>query len=81
MEAIITWRPISGVRNDDILALSIPGGKDVELKVHGVCTESKVAILEKKLDFGTMAVGIKQEKVREQAGSKRSALDIIRTSP
>jgi hypothetical protein len=44
MDAVVTWRPLSGIKNDDVLSLSVPGGRDAELKVMGICTETKVGL-------------------------------------
>jgi hypothetical protein len=63
MEAVVTWRPTPGLRNEDLLTLSVPNGKDAELRVTGLCAEPKVSLLDKKVEFGTLAVGLRQERV------------------
>jgi hypothetical protein len=42
MEAVVTWRPTPGLRNEDVLTLSVPNGKDTEMRVNGLCAEPKV---------------------------------------
>jgi len=63
LDAVVTWRPGPGLKNEDILNLSVPGGKETELKVVGMCSEAKIGILEKKVDLGMIAVGVTLEQV------------------
>jgi hypothetical protein len=42
----------------------------------GLCSEAKVVVLEKKLEFGTIAVGLKQEKVRPLIPHYRQPLPV-----
>jgi hypothetical protein len=38
MEAVVTWRPTPGVKNEDVVSLSVPGGKDAVRATTGLFT-------------------------------------------
>lgn len=75
MDATVIWQPVCGMKNEDVLTLSVvgtpgsggegggEGASESHLKVVGMTPETKVVIKEKKMEIGTCAVGIKQEKV------------------
>lgn len=77
VDAVVTWRPLPGVKNEDVLGLSVHGGVDTHIKVRGISPETKVVIREKKIDYGVCAVGIKQEKVSESGLCKRDTCSIL----
>merc|ERR1719502_1687792 len=65
IDLTVTWRPSPGFKNEETLSLHVPSGKDLELKLSGFLPETRCVFLDKKLDFGTIAVGTsKEQKVR-----------------
>lgn len=54
----IIWTPAAEKRNKEELELNVTGGVVKTLVVSGMIKEAKAAFLEKKLSFGTVAVGV-----------------------
>jgi hypothetical protein len=62
VESTVTYTPSFGSKPDEMLALEIEAGVDEELHCVGVMEDAKCVFVEKKLDFGEIAVGIEHEK-------------------
>jgi hypothetical protein len=57
----IVWTPSIEKRNKEELALNVTGGLDKTLSVTGIVKEVKAAFVEKKIPFGTVAVGVENK--------------------
>ena len=54
----MTWTPAAGVPNKQMLVLAVEGGEDQELTATGNMPEAKCAFVAKKLELGTVPVGL-----------------------
>ena len=59
----VTFSPAIGLANEDILVLKVVGGSAEHLPVVGEVDEPKCVFVEKKVDFGPVAVGLSRERV------------------
>ena len=59
----VTFAPAIGLANEDILVLKVDGGSAEHLPVVGEVDEPKCVFVEKKVEFGPVAVGLSRERV------------------
>ena len=62
-EVMVTWQPSASSKNAAKVALHVPGGLDQELSVIGDLPEARCAFAEKRLELGTLPVGLERDFV------------------
>ena len=74
-EVMVNYAPAYGARPEEPLGLVVESGNDEELKCFGVAEDVKCAFADKKVDFGTLAVGLPEERtVRLKSVGKDTAV-------
>jgi len=81
-EVNITYTPGFGAKNEEKLAMSVDCGRENTLQCVGAVEEPKCGFQDKKVEFGTVAVGIpKTKSVTLRSGGASAAVFAIEPPP
>ena len=81
-EVSVTFAPTLGAKNSEKLDLVIDDGNDETLEVMGQAEDAKCRFIDKVVDFGTLAVGLEQERtVRLKSEGKDPAVFSVQQIP
>ena len=72
LECTVTWTPSPAYKNEEVLALHVEGGGEVELPVRGVLQEARCKFKQTSLDCGVLAVGIEAARTVELKNTGKS---------